>query len=228
MLEITTLRTLQEYRIARKEAKNMCHKKKKLSQENMLQDLQDKFGRNETRKYYESIHNIKHGFQPRTNMCQDKLGNLVAGDAEVLNRWKEYCEEHLNSNVIRNFEASCNIYYGTEPDISEPTTKMVYGVIKNLRNRRAPGEDGIGAELIKIGRQRLWKKICELIQIIWTTEDFPEDWRTAIICPIHKMGSKLICNNYGGISLLNVTCKISTTILAKYTEPFAENILGEY
>jgi hypothetical protein len=30
--------------------------------------------------------NIKCGFQLRTNMCQDKLGNLVTGDTEVLNR----------------------------------------------------------------------------------------------------------------------------------------------
>jgi hypothetical protein len=30
------------------------------------------------------------------------------------------------------------------------------------------------------------------------------------------------------MSLLNVTYKVFTTILAKYIEPFAENILGEY
>jgi hypothetical protein len=80
--------------------------------ENMLQDLKDKFRRNETRKYYESIRNIKHGFQSRTNMFQDKLGNLVAGNSEVRNGWKEYFEENLNSNVIINLEASGNIYYG--------------------------------------------------------------------------------------------------------------------
>jgi hypothetical protein len=68
----------------------------------------------------------------------------------------------------------------------------------------------------------------ELIQIIWNTEDLPEDWRTAITCSIHKKGSKLLCNNHSGISLLNVPCKISTTNLAKYIEPFPENILGEY
>jgi hypothetical protein len=145
-------------------------------QENMLQDLRDKFGRNETRKYYESICNIKHGFQPRTNMCQDKLGNLVTGDTGVLNRWKECFKELMNSNVTRNLEASGNIYYGPELEILEPTTKMVYDEIKNLKNRRAPGEDGVSAELIKSGGQRLRKEIYELIQIIWNTEDFPEDW----------------------------------------------------
>jgi hypothetical protein len=118
-------------------AENMCRRKKKLCQESIINILHDKFGRNETRKYYEGIRSIKHGFQPRTNMCQDKLGNLVAGDAEVLNRWKEYSEEHLNYNVTRNVEASGNIYYGPKLAISEPRAKMVYDVIKNLKNRRA-------------------------------------------------------------------------------------------
>jgi hypothetical protein len=216
MLDGTTCRTLEEYRIARTEAKNMCRRKSKLFQENTLQELQDKFGRNETRKYYESICNIKRGFQPRPNMCQDKL---VAGDAEVLNRRKEYSEEHLNCNVIRNLEASGDIYYDLELETSELTAKMVYDVIKNLQTRTAPGEDGISAELIKRGGQRLWKEIYELIQIIQNTEDFPENWKIAIICPIHKKGGKLICNNYIGISLLNATYKIFTTILAKYIEP---------
>jgi hypothetical protein len=111
MLERTTCRTLEEYRIARNEAKNMCCRKKKLLQRNILQDLHDKFRGNKTKKYYDSIRNIKHRFQPRTNTCQDNLGNLVAEDAEVLNRW--------NSNVIRNLEASGNIYYSPELEITE-------------------------------------------------------------------------------------------------------------
>jgi hypothetical protein len=98
-----------------------------------------KFGRNESTT--KAFVPLKHGFQPRRNTYQDKLGDLVAGDAEVLNTWKEYSEEHLNSNVIRNLEASGNIYYGPELEILEPTTKMVYDVIRNLKNRRVPGEE---------------------------------------------------------------------------------------
>jgi hypothetical protein len=49
----------------------------------------------------------------------------------------------------------------------------------------------ISCEMIKVGGQRLWKEIYELIQIICNTVDRT----TAIICPIKKNGSKLICNN---------------------------------
>lgn len=110
--------------------------------------------------------------------------------------------------------------------MSEVTAKMVYDVIRNLENK--PHMKMVLAPIWLRVEDRLWKEIYGLIQIIWNTDDLPEDWRTAITCPIHKMGSKLTCNNYRGISVLNVTYKIFTTILAKYIEPFAENILSEY
>jgi hypothetical protein len=53
-------------------------------------------------------------------MCQDKLGNLVTGNAEVLNG-KNTLKNTWTLNVIRNFEASGNIYYGPELEISELT-----------------------------------------------------------------------------------------------------------
>jgi hypothetical protein len=55
-------------------------------------------------------------------------------NAGVLNRWKEHFEEHLNSNVIRKVEASGNINYGPELEISELTTKMKCDMIKNFKN----------------------------------------------------------------------------------------------
>jgi len=56
----------------------------------------------------------------------------------------------------------------------------------------------------------------------------PQEWGTAIICPIYKQGDKLECRNYRGISLLNVTYKIFTNLLTRYIEPWVEEILGDY
>ena len=42
----------------------------------------------------------------------------------------------------------------------------------------------------------------------------PEDWRSAVIVPLYKSkGEKTECNNYKGISLLNVVGKIYEGIL---------------
>jgi hypothetical protein len=97
-----------------------------------------------------------------------------------------------------------------------------------MKDNRAPGEDAITAELIKEGGRSLWKNIHQLIVSIWEKEEMSEEWQAAIICPIYKKGNKLECKNYRGISLLNVTYKIFTNILAQGIKVYTEEILSEY
>jgi sorting nexin-29 len=83
-------------------------------------------------------------------------------------------------------------------------------------------------ELIKYGGRKLWNRIHQLIKIIWETEQMPKEWGIAIRCLIYKQGDKLECHNYCGITLLNVTYKIFTNLLTRYTETYVDEILGEY
>lgn len=227
MMQKRTRAAEEEYKTARRATKNICKKKKKELEESILYELDENFGRNESRKFFESVRNIKTGFQPRTTMCKNKEGTLVAGEQEILKLWVEHFNDLLNE--AREDKPTSNlIYFGPDPLVPPPTIFMVNDVIRRMKNNRAPGEDSINMELIKHGGRALWKHIYNLILDIWQLEQMPNDWNVAIICPIHKKGSKLECNNYRGISLLNVTYKIFTNILSKYIEPYAESALGDY
>jgi hypothetical protein len=57
-----------------------------------------------------------------------------------------------------------------------PTLQETLGVIRNLKNNRAPGEDSITSELIKYGGRKLWNRIHQLITTIWETEHMPQEW----------------------------------------------------
>jgi len=141
--------------------------------------------------------------------------------------WK--CGQH----TLRNYESQTNmitaenlIYFSPECNIMAPTLQETLVVIRNLKNNRAPGEDSVTSELIKYGGRKLWNRIHQLITTIWDIEQMPQEWGTAIICPIYKQGEKVECRNYRGISLLNVTYKIFTNLLTRYIEPYVEEILG--
>jgi len=56
----------------------------------------------------------------------------------------------------------------------------------------------------------------------------PDDWKVGMIVLICKKGDKLKCENYRGITLLNVTYKILSSIFLERLKEYSEEILGEY
>ena len=81
---------------------------------------------------------------------------------------------------------------------------------------------------MKYGDRKLREEIHAPIEVIWTLGKKPENWQTAIMCPIPKKGDKLQCSNYRGISILNVCYKVLTNILHRWLVPYTQEILGDY
>lgn len=172
-------------------------------------------------------------------MIKDELGNLVGGKKQVTERWAEYFECLLqNEELVRETDDEVEteeeeleievVMEMSEAATVPPREQEVEMAIKELKNRKAPGFDGIPAELYKEGRKQLIPVLHELMCKIWDSESMPDDWCKSIICPIYKKGDKLNCVNYRGISLLCNGYKIFTNILRKRIEPFAERLLGQY
>jgi hypothetical protein len=55
-----------------------------------------------------------------------------------------------------------------------PTTEKVLQAVKKLKNNRAPGPDGLNAELIKVDDNKLTHRICKVIEKEWRTEKIPQ------------------------------------------------------
>jgi hypothetical protein len=65
------------------------------------------------------VNNIKRVFQPRFTVCRDKIGNLIAGEQQILNRWAEYFEELLSSKTTQRMNTEI-VYFGPELHIPVP------------------------------------------------------------------------------------------------------------
>jgi hypothetical protein len=86
MLQRTTRTTIEDYRIARREAHKICCKKRKEYEEEIIQTMQTYSVRSERRKFYQGVRKFKECYQTRTTVCRDKEGNMVGGEREVMNR----------------------------------------------------------------------------------------------------------------------------------------------
>jgi len=64
MLQRKTTARTEEYKNVRRNAKQICRIKKRQFEENLLYDLEEKFGRNESRKFFEGVRKFKMRFQP--------------------------------------------------------------------------------------------------------------------------------------------------------------------
>ena len=69
--------------------------------------------------------------------------------------------------------------------------------------------------------------LLDLVQTAWEEQRVPRDWLDAILTPISKKGDLIICDNWRGISLLEVVGKVVARILQERLQQVAENELIE-
>lgn len=50
--------------------------------------------------------------------------------------------------------------------------------------------------------------MCKQISLICRDTEVPKDWNFGIIVPIHKKGDQMSCDNYRGITILNMAYEI--------------------
>ena len=78
---------------------------------------------------------------------------------------------------------------------------------------KASGGDGIPAELFKILRDDAVKVLHSICQQIWTTQQWPQDWKRSVFILIPKKGNAKECSNYRKIALISHASKVMLKIL---------------
>jgi len=112
--------------------------------------------------------------------------------------------------------------------LEKPSEDEVKMGVDMLKNGKAPGDDEIVTEFLKRRGQGLLNQLHKLMYTIWKQEEIPEAWRISIICPVHKKGDIMECENYRGISLLNTSYKLLSNILLTRINPYIKEIIGDY
>ena len=120
---------------------------------------------------------------------------------------------------LKQYEKHTNIKSTLDQEI---TQNEVEKVISSLKNNKSCAEDGITSEMIKYGRPLLLLPITKLFNDILTSGHYPDLWSLGHLVPIHKKGSKLITNNYRGITLSSVLGKVFSGVLNNRLQTYLE------
>ncbi|KAI0217907.1 putative aarF domain-containing protein kinase 5 [Lamellibrachia satsuma] len=133
----------------------------------------------------------------------------------VVARWSEHFQKLLNVPGDIEHEALVNIQQRiTNTCLDEiPNMDEMARAIAGLKDGKAPGGDGIPAEVWKHGGDNLSNRLHQLITKAWEEGSVPQAWKDASIVTIYKKGDRTDCGNYRGISLLSIAGKIFARIL---------------
>ena len=164
-----------------------------------------------SRALYESLRAI-YGptFQTQAPLRSTDGTTLLTDKQAILRRWTEHYgtlfgEERLVAEAsidnIPQQEVKMNLD-------NPPTHEEITSAISKLKRHKAPGIDGIPAEVYKHGGDLLTEKLRDLFTICWTQGVVPHDLRDAVVVSLYKnKGEKSDCSNYRGVTLLSIAGK---------------------
>ncbi|XP_030757305.1 uncharacterized protein LOC115883134, partial [Sitophilus oryzae] len=89
---------------------------------------------------------------------------------------------------------------------------------EEIYNGRACGPEGVYAELIKSGSEKLFRMLTNIVNQCLNGHPVPEEWKKAYISSIYKKGSSKDPNNYRGISVTSTMSRLYGRILRNLIE----------
>lgn len=217
----------ETYKIQRAQAARVFRTEKRKYEKSLIEKIDQNFKRNETREYYKTFKRKLNGYKPPSLCFQRKDGTLATSNEENCNILADYFTNLLNCDKPKSPIITKEPLFRC-PQSKPPDKDEIKRHIAHLKNNKAPGEDSVVAELWKYAPEESVEILQKQIEKIWNEESLPEDWKMALIHPLHKKGSMKNINNYRGISLLPVTYKILSLAILERLEAQVEHQIGEY
>ena len=85
--------------------------------------------------------------------------------------------------------------------IHPPSKAEIVKALKQLKNGKAAGPDGIPPEALKINPNTTAEMLHPFFLTIWEVEIVPTEWKHGYLVKLPKKGDLGVCNNWGGIML---------------------------
>ena len=144
-------------------------------------------------------------------------GNEIS-PVEIPKHFAEYFDKKIKS-ALAETEIKQNVYNGRKKINSQSKMFMlptdILECLKSLKIKNCEGFDRIPQRILNDGADHLVAPLAGLFDLIYHSNQLPEQWLTAKVVPIHKKGSTNEISNYRPISNLCSTSKVFEKLILK-------------
>jgi len=160
---------------------------------------------------------------------RDLNGQFCATSADSLQRWKQHFNKVLNTSTLFSNEVinSFPSYAVRDELAGVPTLQEVRDVLSLIAGGKAGGSSGILPEMVKICNDELLGYLVQLFDVVWESKVVPQDRRDALLVPVPKKGDLSLCDNWRGISLLDVVGKAFAKVIQQLLQKVVEEVVAD-
>ncbi len=140
--------------------------------------------RSDTRKLNQMLKSVSHRSTGVGEVLLERNGSVIPDQARGPCRWEEHFIEHFNHAASR----TRRFHHWIPPQrkkyscgVDPPSLEEVCTAVRQLRNNRSTGEDGIPAGVYKTCLDLLGPWLHRGITKVWLCEAVPNNWSEAVI-----------------------------------------------
>ena len=213
------------YKALKKTRRRNIRKDRPLWLNNIADRAERDFRHGNLRSAFKSVKELCAAHKKNTSVSHStpllsSNGSILTDTKAKLDRWREHYEKVLCRSApapcarLQNFASA-----GTPSDtisLEPPSLAEVTNTLRKLPTERAPGADGITAEMLRSTVSDSATRLKALFEKIWNAESVPQEWKEGIIISVYKnKGDSRDPSNYRPITLLSVPSKVFTSVLLK-------------
>jgi len=151
-----------------------------------------------------------------TRAVNNKEGRTISTESEHRARWAEHFHDILNRpppSVMPDISATEGPLLNVR--IHPPSKAETVRALKQLKNGKAAGPDGIPPEVLinKLNPITTAEMLHPFFLKIWEAERVPSEWKHGYLVKLPKKGDLGLCNNWPGIMLLSIPSKVFCRII---------------
>ena len=168
---------------------------------------------------YRGVSDFKKGYQPRTIIVKDEMGDLVADFHSILAACRKHFSQLLNVGEVND------VRHTAEPLVPEPSTFEVELALEKLKSYKSPGIDQNPAELIKAGGRTIRYETHKR-NSIWNKEEFLRSGRSRLLYLSLRKAIKQIVVIIGAYHFCPLRTKLYPTSYCQAYRHIQRKVLG--